>query len=694
MMKLISLRQNQIQSLFSQAYTANAAIIFAGIIVCGAFIYAQQTKYLFTFGLILLFATACRIILTFYAKKSDNNKLNIYVNYYTLASLILGLDFSFITLAFYDLQNYELRTFLTIVNLGLITASIATSSVWIRAYLSFSIPQLLALIAVYILRENYFVAISAGVFSWFMVATAKNFNAKFKEAQLLLEQNNKLISNMESEIQTRKNVQGELEEYQCKLKETVKERTSELEKINADLNEEINKRCAIEKELEFLAYYDELTQLPNRTLFIENLKNSLVHAKRNDSLLGVLFVDLDRFKNINDSHGHYIGDSLLKTVSERLKNVLRDSDTIARNGGDEFVIYIENMKDAREPFVVAQKIIEVMNNRFDIDGHTIHIGASIGISLYPLDGDEALELLKMADTAMYEAKNIGRNNFQFYSSAMSNQISDRLKLENSLRSALENNEFHLVYQPQVNAVTQKTTGFEALIRWENNEFGKVSPINFIPILEETGLIYSVGEWVILEVLEFIKSGKSNNTKVSINLSALQCGIDNYSSKLKNFIDASGVDPALIEFEITETLLISDFSQTEMFLTDVSNLGCTIALDDFGTGYTSFSYLTKLPIDIIKIDRSLVSGINTNKNLQDIVRAIVTMCESLGIENVFEGVENEEELNMVKQLHGSVIQGYYFSKPLDINDIANWFSDKIDTHTNKIIKLKANETART
>jgi len=627
------------------------------------------------FILILVLSTASRLFIIHFINKNSEKYLASCAHYYVLLSFIIGVDFSFLTIAYYDLQNSELRVFLTIVNLGLITAAVGTLSVWMRAYIAFSLPQIAALISVFVLRDSPSLVVATIVFSWFMLNIAKNFNNKFVEGRLLIDENIQLISDMQVEIQSRIKAQVELENHHFKLEKTVKDRTNELETINENLNDQIGIRRVIEKQLEFLAYYDELTELPNRTLFIEELKRALANAKRKETLLGVLFVDLDRFKKINDSHGHYIGDKLLKNVADQLKALLRESDTIARNSGDEFIIFLENMKDACEPFVVCNKIIKALNEKFDIEDHSIHIGASIGVSMYPLDGDDAAELIKMSDTAMYEAKNIGRNNFQFYSSVMSNKITDRLKIENALRFALEQNEFFLVYQPQVDLHTQQTNGFEALIRWNSPEYGIVSPFKFIPVLEETGLIYSVGEWVILEVLHFIKSGKSNNTKVSINLSALQCGVSNYSKKIKRFIDDSGVDPKLVEFEITETLLISDFSQTEMFLADISQLGCTIALDDFGTGYTSFSYLTKLPIDVIKIDRSLITGIHNNKNLQDIVRAIVTMSSSLGIENVFEGVETLDELQMVKQLNGVTIQGYYFSKPLEINQIEQWFSSK-------------------
>ena len=671
-----NLENNQIRSLFSQAYTANIAIFAVGLLIIVAFIYAEETAYLIPFITFLFLALACRLLITYYATKSTDNNLNKFANYYVIASFFVGLDFTLFNIIYYDLWDYELRNFLTVLSLGIITAAVGSLSVWLKSYLAFSLPQILSLVAVFVLNESYFVAFTVIIFSVFMLKIAMNFNSKFKEGSLLIYENIKLISKMEDEIGFRTKAQFDLEKHHLELESIVKERTAELEDINESLNTEIGIRNGIEKQLETLAYYDDLTKLPNRTLFIENIKTSLQQSKRNESLLGVLIVDIDRFKNINDSHGHQVGDKLLISIANRLKEILRDSDVIARNGGDEFSILIENMSDAKEPYAVANKIIDMINEKFDIDGHNIHIGASVGAAMYPLDSDDVYDLIKMADTAMYEAKKLGLNNFQFYSSAMSDEITDRLILENSLHTAQDNNEFFLVYQPQVNALTQETIGFEALIRWNSPVFGVISPFKFIPILEETGLIYSVGEWVILEVIKFIKAGKSYNKKVSINLSALQCGVTNYSSKIKKIIIDSEIDPKLLEFEITETVLIREFSQTEMFLTDIHNLCCTIALDDFGTGYTSFSYLTKLPIDIIKIDRSLITDIHNNKNLQDIVRAIVTMSESLNISNVFEGVETTNELHAVKELNGLIIQGYFYSKPLEEYQVLEWFNNDV------------------
>ena len=648
-------------------------MLFAGLLVAGVFIYAGEKDYILLFVSVLVVSVCVRVLLTYYVNKNVGIDLEKFARYYVIACLFLGLNFSFFTLVHYGVEDNELRIFMTIINIGLITAAIATLAVWMKAYIAFALPQIFALFGVYVLNDNIYIALSTIVFSIVMLNTAKNFNTKFKESRQLIDENIKLISAMKTEIKDRKQAQLDLENHKTMLEEMIQKRTKELEDINFNLENQIEIRQAVEKELEFLAYNDELTELPNRTLFIEDVKTALSQAKRKETLLSVLFVDLDRFKNINDSHGHDVGDKLLKKVAGRLKETLRDSDTIARNGGDEFSILIENMKDVREPYVVANKIIDSMNEKFEVEGHNVHIGASVGVAIYPLDGGDALELLKLADTAMYEAKKTGGNNFQFYSSSMSNQITDRLMLETALHSALENNEFYLVYQPQVNAKTNSTEGFEALIRWNSPVFGLISPAKFIPILEETGLIYSVGEWIIFEVLNFIKEGKSNNIKVSINLSALQCGVAGYSNKIKEFIANADIDPKLVEFEVTESLLINDFSSTEMFLTDISRLGCTIALDDFGTGYTSFSYLTKLPIDVIKVDRSLITDIHDNRNLQDIVKAIITMSKSLNIENVFEGIETKDELDMITEISDeAIIQGFYFSKPLDKDGVSEWF----------------------
>jgi predicted signal transduction protein with EAL and GGDEF domain len=350
---------------------------------------------------------------------------------------------------------------------------------------------------------------------------------------------------------------------------------------------------------------------------------------------------------------------------------LRNNDTISRNGGDEFVVVLDELHDTNEVIHVAKKIIECLTETFVIQSHKIHLGVSVGISIYPLDGETPLVLLRNSDTAMYRAKKEGGNQFQFYDESMSIQLRHRLELEHELHGALADDEFELLYQPQISCLTGVTTGFEALLRWNNKKYGEIQPNQFVPLLEETGLIYSVGEWVVSNVVDFIGNNHIKGVNVSINLSALQCNDLDFFNYVKNNIAQSSIEPSQIEFEITESLLINDFDKTRQLLDKMHSIGCTIALDDFGTGYTSMNYLARLPIDIIKVDKTLVREIDVNNNLRSIVRAIVTMSQGLGISNIFEGVETMAELAAIKNMGGEVIQGFLFSKPLNADEAVKW-----------------------
>lgn len=279
---------------------------------------------------------------------------------------------------------------------------------------------------------------------------------------------------------------------------------------------------------------------------------------------------------------------------------------------------------------------------------------------------------------MFSAKKLGGNRLQFYDESMSNRLRERITLENELHNALDRNEFYMVFQPQVNCLTGKTVGFESLIRWQNEKLGMVDPEKFIPLLEETGLIYKVGNWIIKEVIDFVRTGRMGDITVSINLSALQCSDLFLVDFIKNEVTKAGIDATLIEFEITESLLINDFEKTEIFLSELHKIGCSIALDDFGTGYTSMSYLTRLPIDCIKVDQSFIHGIDKNVALENIVKAIINMSSSLGIKNIFEGIESDPELNVIKKLGGGIVQGYLYSKPLNTVGVHNWL-DRNNEH---------------
>ena len=679
--------ERQVYLLFINSRAAN----LANIVCAGLVLLALQNSRFHLYGVVLtsivIVFSITRIFLssqyiTYMEEQADQQVIKRFLNAYVVVTLFLGMAWGSFALLQYPLDNSDIRNFVFLINFGLIAGSIAVLSVWIPAFLAFILPQLTGIFFVFFMGStlyNFYAAIALIFFTGFVIITGHRMNnAKKQELQLELE-NKQLIIDLNDEIKQRTQIQQQLEIHKRELEVKVAERTDELLSINVDLEKEILERKKIEENLQYIAYHDELTRLPNKALLLDRIQHAIEISKRENLQVAVLFLDLDRFKVTNDSYGHSIGDLLLQEVSQRLQKILRKEDTLARNGGDEFVIVIERVETNKKVIAVAKKIIAMLTEMFEIRSHKIHIGASIGISLYPVDGDTPIDLLRNADTAMYRAKKANGNTFQFYDENMSRQLRDRLELESHLYTALEQGEFYMVFQPQVDCETGMTEGFEALLRWNNAELGQVAPFRFVPLLEETGLIYSVGKWIIKEVVRFISTGAAGSAKVAINLSALQCVNFNLNKYIRRVIDKTGINPRQLEFEITESLLINDFQQTEMFLNELHSIGCTIALDDFGTGYTSMSYLTRLPIDTIKIDRVFVKNIDTNNNLKSIVNAIVTMSKSLNMTNVFEGVETEAELATIKELTGRIIQGYLFSKPLDAEKVAHWLADDNKSH---------------
>ncbi len=569
-----------------------------------------------------------------------------------------------------------LRNLVLLLNFGLIAASITTLSTWIMAYLAYMIPQSIAIFYVFLTIDSdhkIYMVFAFSVFTAIMIVTCVGVNKSHKQEIQLKINNRKLINDLNREIDAREKVQHELEKNKRQLERKVQERTRDLVDINDSLERVIDKKEKAEQTLQYLAYNDELTGLPNRNTLVDRIGQSIKKSSRDNHQMAILFLDLDRFKNVNDSLGHAVGDELLQEVATRLFSTLRNNDTISRNGGDEFVVVLEELKDTDEVIHVAKKIISCLTETFIIQSHKIHLGVSVGISIYPNDGEIPLELLRNSDTAMYRAKKAGGNQLQFYDESMSRQLRHRLELEHELHDALADNEFCLQYQPQMSCLTGVTTGFEALMRWNNKKYGEIFPERFVPLLEETGLIYSVGEWVVSRVVDFISTNKIKDISISINLSALQCNDHTFVEYVRTKIENSGIDPSQIEFEITESLLIKDFDKTKLLLDEMHSIGCTIALDDFGTGYTSMNYLARLPIDIIKIDKALVHNIDINNNLRSIVKAIVTMSQGLGIRNIFEGVETMAELATIKKMGGEIIQGYLFSRPLDAGSAVKWLN---------------------
>lgn len=432
---------------------------------------------------------------------------------------------------------------------------------------------------------------------------------------------------------------------------------------------DIENRKVQEEQIKTLAYFDTVTKLPNRSMFYKKMSNILNKTGQEDSCGLVLYMDIDNFKIINDTFGHDFGDLLLREVAKRLKKLETSPSSVFRISGDEYIIVLQKYNESSSK-KVANKIQEIMSVPFVIDQNEIQISMSIGLVTYPKDALDVDELLRKADLAMYKAKELGKNQYKLYESSLEDEITDRLLLENHLRYALGRGEFVLNYQPQIDTVSREVIGFEALIRWFSPEYGFVSPMKFIPIAEEMGLINKIGEWILREACEFsIKMNEKFNKDIviSINISPIQLNQDNFIEIVKKVIKDTNVDPNIIGIEITETSLMETFEENSRKLERLRKMGIKVSLDDFGTGYSSLNYLLRLPIHIIKIDRSFILNMTTDKKGIKIIESIINLAHNMGLDVVAEGVETTEQLEILKSLNCDIIQGYIFGKPLTKED---------------------------
>jgi diguanylate cyclase (GGDEF)-like protein/PAS domain S-box-containing protein len=428
-------------------------------------------------------------------------------------------------------------------------------------------------------------------------------------------------------------------------------------------------------EMSHLAQHDVLTDLPNRVLFNDRLTQAIALAERHGKQLAVMFVDLDHFKKINDSLGHDVGDKLLQSVAGRLKACVRRSDTISRLGGDEFVVLLSQVEHAEDAAISARKTLRALTAPHMIDGKSLDINVSIGVSTYPNDGQDAESLMNRADNAMYEAKQRGRNNYQFFRHEMHALLAERQSLEADLRCALGRNEFVLHYQPILNLQTGQITGMEALIRWLHPQRGLIYPGQFVPIAEECGLILAIGQWVLVEACKQARAWLDAGlgvVRVSVNVSAAEFGAKDFLSGVRAVLIATGVEPQNLELELTESVLMDDAEAAVVTLVKLKAMGVQVAIDDFGTGYSSFTYLRRFPSDALKLDQSFVQDIMADPRDAAIVRAMINMGASLNQRIIAEGVETSAQLEFLRRHGCGEGQGYYFSRPVVAERVANLF----------------------
>jgi len=585
-----------------------------------------------------------------YLKEENNILLGIFFS---------GLLFGSSILVIFPADDLAMQALMFFLLSSMIAGSVSLYSVHILAFLIYSLPILIAfLYRASTLPDILVLLFLVGLVYYGVMLTT------------MLRVNRSIIKSLQTQY-----INQDLAQNLSHAKE-------ELEHSNNELRKENSARRETQNRLYRLANYDPLTGLPNRHMFKEDLKLSIKSTKEKHSRMALLFLDLDNFKIINDTLGHAMGDRLLIASSSRLKSLLNDTSHIARLGGDEFVIIMNEVDEIQKVTDLADKIIKLLEEPFCFNEQEMFIGTSIGISLYPDDAQETKDLLSYADTAMYIAKEKGKNNYQFFTSRMHEDIQFRHDIETKLHQAIENSELYIDYQPKIDIHSKKIVGAEALIRWHQKELGKISPSVFIPIAEESSLINKIGKWVIEQVCEdiaYLKNSFNNDVSISINISSSQILHQNLPQLIQDKMDKHVIETRHIELEFAEAMLIKQARKSLEVLQSLNKMGLNLSIDDFGTGYSSLNYLKTLPIHTLKIDKSFIADTPDYEGDFAIAKSIISLAHNLDLNVVAEGVETLEQVNFLKKHGCSVIQGFYFSRPLDINA----FSTYLNTPASKI-----------
>jgi diguanylate cyclase (GGDEF)-like protein len=668
-------KKQQVQLLFDNSLSANLVVISAAVFFYIILSDSALSKPIGLWTLSISLFSCLRLYLWWrYRQNPFLFSIDAWARRYILATLLVGINWAMLAIFVVLTDDLMTNGLVFILILGATAASATVLSSLMPAFYAYVLPMTITGSLGFALQggdTSLWIGLGLPIYAMMIARTARNANLNLTRFLRLQYENQSLIEQLSGEVAERKSAQHELKQYSEQLEKLVDERTSQLVRINRSLENEINERRRAEENLQHLAHHDALTNLPNRLLLDARLNHAIERSRRQNKNLAVLFMDLDGFKHVNDSLGHQVGDELLCMVADRLKQCIREEDTVARLGGDEFVVVMGEVEDNSTIEKLAKKLMERLENQFSINRQSVYIGTSIGISLYPKNGESAEELLTNADAAMYRAKEMGRHNFQFYAPDMTEAAYDRVMLESALRTALDEQQFLLYYQPQIDLADGRVCGVEALIRWRHPELGILTPVHFIQAAEDSGLIIPIGEWVLHEACSQMARWKSAGLQLNymaINLAGPQIHEGTLLSRIEQVIEQTGCDASWLELEITETFIMQRIGQAIETLDNLKQLGVSMAIDDFGTGYSSLSYLRRLPIDKLKIDRSFIRDITTDPNDAAIVHAIIALGKSLNLEVIAEGVETQQQEVFLKQLGCDQGQGYYIGYPQPADEV--------------------------